>query len=65
MCNGVCNSFLAKRMEEHFYCQKCAKYIPKHNIQKEKNKLHRQRCSCCNGFVRNKPRIYLTRKLVT
>ena len=64
MCNGVCNGFIAKRMEKHFYCQKCAKYIPKHNLVRESNKLHRQRYGCCNGLVRNKPRIYITKRLV-
>ncbi len=64
MCNGICHGFISKRMEKNFYCQKCAKYIPKHKLIKETNKLHRHRCGCCNGLVRNKPRIYLTKRLV-
>jgi len=60
MCNGLCVRFKRKRKEKNYYCQKCAKFIPKSCLKREEKDNGRLRCSCCNGLVRNKTRVYLT-----
>ena len=58
MCNGICNRFLRKAYGKNYYCQKCAKFIPMENLRREKRGHGRLRCSCCNGLVRNRVRVY-------
>lgn len=60
MCNNVCSRFKKKPLEKNYYCQKCAKFIPSHNLSRERKFNGRLRCGCCNGLVRNKTRVYLT-----
>lgn len=58
MCNGVCNRFEKKIGGDNHYCQGCAKFINKKYLVREVKSYGRLRCSCCNGLVRNKPRLY-------
>lgn len=58
MCNGVCGLFVKAIDENHHYCQKCTKFIPKSSLYKENKEFGRLRCKCCHGLVRHKPRTY-------
>ena len=58
MCNGVCNRFEKKIGGDNHYCQGCAKFINKKYLVREVKSYGRLRCSCCNGLVRNKPRLF-------
>jgi len=66
MCKNTCSRFERQQGEKNYYCQNCAKYIPKKHTHKENKNEGRRRCSCCNGLVRNKVKIfYSTNKLTT
>ncbi len=66
MCKNVCARFTRQQGETNYYCQNCARYIPLKNTHLEDKKVGRKRCSCCNGLVRNKPKVfYSTNKLTT
>jgi|TARA_R110000824_G_scaffold8714_1_gene39412 hypothetical protein len=65
MCNNTCSRYERKVGDRNFYCQNCAKYIPKKNTHKETKTLGRRRCSCCNGLVRNKVKIFYTTSGIT
>jgi hypothetical protein len=58
MCKNACNRFTRRAGMENYYCQNCARYIPIDFIHREKKSNGRLRCSCCNGLVRNKPKIF-------
>lgn len=59
MCNGLCvYRFKKKSNENHYYCQRCAIFVPYSELYKEMKTNGRLRCSCCNCLVRNKPRTY-------
>ncbi len=58
MCNGVCVRFEKIHMGKNHYCQGCAKFINRKYLTREAKNFGRLRCSCCNGLVRNKPRLY-------
>jgi len=59
MCRNICEGFLRiKKNEKNFYCQECAKFIPKSELSREKKKNGRLRCNCCSGLVRNKWKVY-------
>ena len=40
--------------ERNYYCQKCAKFIPRRFLFREEKTFGRLRCKCCHGLVRNK-----------
>ena len=52
------NRFEKKIGGDNHYCQGCAKFINKKYLVREVKSYGRLRCSCCNGLVRNKPRLY-------
>lgn len=56
MCKGVCDRFDRDYFGVNHYCQECAKFINKKYLKREKRKMGRLRCICCNGLVRNKPK---------
>ena len=62
MCKSVCTRWKIDRV--NFYCQGCARYIPESQIKRENGESKRRRCKCCNGLVRNKPKIMGLRKWV-
>ena len=61
MCKNTCNRFVRKAGTDNYYCQNCAKYIPSEFCVREVKRNGRLRCSCCNGLVRNKSKIFACR----
>ena len=53
MCKNLCERFERDYFGENHYCQECAKFVNKKYLKREKRKMGRLRCSCCNGLVRN------------
>ena len=62
MCKSVCTRWKFDRV--NFYCQGCARYIPESQIKRENGESKRRRCKCCNGLVRNKPKIHKTMRAI-
>ena len=57
MCNGKCD-FFEKIFEQFFYCQDCRKFVGESNLFRENKEFGRRRCSCCNGLVRTKAKVF-------